>query len=59
VTIPPNTSAIVCVPADSAEDVTESGTPVTQTPGVRLLGQDRTKLRFLVDAGTYEFATRL
>ncbi|MEN6426899.1 MAG: family 78 glycoside hydrolase catalytic domain, partial [Phycisphaerales bacterium] len=58
VTIPPNTSAIVCVPTGKAEDVTESGTPAMQGAGIRLLDRERKKVRFLVDAGTYEFAMR-
>jgi alpha-L-rhamnosidase len=58
VTIPPNTSATVCVPADKAEAVTESGAPAPQAQGVRLLGLERGRARFLVDVGTYEFTVR-
>jgi len=59
VTIPAGTCAVVYIPADRAEDVTESGTPAAQARGVRVLGPDRRKARFLVEAGTYEFASRL
>jgi hypothetical protein len=57
-TIPPGTTAAVRLPADRVEDVTESGLPVSQAAGVRLLGKEPGSLRFLVDAGTYEFSCR-
>jgi hypothetical protein len=59
VTVPPGTSATICIPAGRAEDVTEGGVPVSQAAGVRLLGEESGRVRFLVDAGTYEFAARL
>jgi len=58
VTIPPNTSAVVCIPAKDAQDVTESGSSALEVRGVHLLRQEPGAARFLVDAGTYEFASR-
>jgi|GEM_PF-73400 len=58
-TIPPGTTATVCIPAGRAEDVTESGVPAAQAVGVRLVGEQQGSVRFLVDAGTYEFSARL
>ena len=37
VTVPVNTSAVVHVPAASAEGITESGRPAAEAPGVRFL----------------------
>jgi len=55
-TIPPGATAMVCIPAGKAADVTESGIPVSQAAGVRLLGEASGRVRFLVESGVYEFA---
>lgn len=57
-TVPPNTTAMVHIPAARLEDVTESGKPAAQADGVRLVRRAPGEIRFQVDAGTYEFAAR-
>ena len=55
VTIPPNTTATVFVPAARAEDVQESGKPAAKAPGVRFLRHENGKAVFEVGSGQYEF----
>ncbi|NOX55408.1 MAG: family 78 glycoside hydrolase catalytic domain, partial [Planctomycetes bacterium] len=55
VTIPPNTTATVCLPARDVARVTESGQPLTQAPGVTVKGPEGDRLLVRVAAGTYEF----
>jgi hypothetical protein len=59
VTIPPNTSATVYIPAARAADVTESGVPASEAAGIRLLGEEPDAVRFFVVPGTYDFTSRL
>jgi hypothetical protein len=53
--IPPNTSATIYVPAQSAETVTESGRPVAQSVGVRFLRMEPGAAVYEVGSGTYVF----
>jgi alpha-L-rhamnosidase len=55
VTIPPNTTATVHVPADNAASVTESGKPCNQAPGVKYLRMENGAALFEVGAGSYHF----
>jgi alpha-L-rhamnosidase len=55
VTIPPNTSATVHVPATRIEDVTEGDTPAREAVGVRFLRMQRGAAEFAVEAGSYTF----
>jgi hypothetical protein len=41
VSVPPNTSAILQIPAQRVEDVTESGTAVAQAAGVKVVGMQQ------------------
>jgi len=59
VTIPANTTATVYVPAKAAEDVTESGTPSTRRPDVKLLRYANGRAVFGVSSGRYVFESRL
>jgi len=59
VTIPANTTATVYVPADSAEQVTESGLPVMKAKQVRLLRMDDDTAVFAVGSGDYHFVSKL
>ncbi len=54
-TIPPNTTAMVFVPAAKAEDVQESGKPAAKASGVKFLRCENGKAVFEVGAGEYEF----
>lgn len=59
VTIPTNTSATVRVPTSDASLVTESGTPVSQADGVKLLRTERNAAVYRVGSGTYQFQSTL
>ena len=58
VTIPANTTATVFVPAKDAATVTESGTTIGQTAGVKFLRMEDAAAVFEVGAGTYRFQCR-
>jgi len=55
VTVPPNTTATIHVPAKDFASVTESGKPATQTVGVKLLRGDIGVVVFEVGSGFYRF----
>ena len=55
VTVPANTTATVYVPAKNLTEVTESGKPAHQSPGVRLLRRENNVAVFEVGAGRYRF----
>ena len=56
VTIPPNTTATVYVPAKSAE-VFESGKPAQKSDGVNFLRMENGRAVFEVESGSYRFET--
>jgi len=56
VTIPPNSSATVFVPATNVDQVTEGSGPATRSNGVRFLGMERDAAVFEVQSGHYTFA---
>jgi hypothetical protein len=58
VRIPANATATVFLPARSREQVTESGQPVSEVPGVRYLRQEGAALVFEVASGQYMFRVR-
>ena len=55
VTVPPNTTAEIHVPASAAGDVTESGQPASSAPGVQFLRMENGRAVFGVGAGSYLF----
>jgi alpha-L-rhamnosidase len=59
VTIPPNTTATIYVPAGSAESVTESSRPATSAEAVRFLRMDQGNAVFAVGSGNYLFTSKL
>jgi hypothetical protein len=58
VSVPPNTSATVCVPAETGELVTEGGKPAAQSAGVRRLRREPGAQVFHIDSGDYTFVVR-
>ena len=58
VTVPPNTSATVWMPAKDAAAVTESGRPANAVPGVTFLRAEPGVAVFEVESGSYSFASR-
>jgi hypothetical protein len=57
VTIPPNASAMIYVPATGPEKVTESGRRVEDAPGVKYVRTEGNRVLCEVGSGTYRFAT--
>lgn len=58
VTIPGNCRAWVYVPAQAAENVTESGRPAATSPGVKFIRQEGNRAVFEVGSGQYQFVSR-
>ena len=59
VTIPPNTTATVYVPAQDAAKVTEGGKPASTATGVKFLRLEAGCALFEVGSGSYSFASTL
>ncbi|HEQ60600.1 MAG TPA: alpha-L-rhamnosidase, partial [Firmicutes bacterium] len=58
VTIPPNTTATVYVPARDIDKVTESGRPAVESEGVRFLRMEAGSAVFEVGSGNYAFQSQ-
>jgi hypothetical protein len=58
-TIPPNTTAVVNIPAKDAGDITESGQPASESSGVQFLRYERGRAVYKVGSGHYMFQTHL
>jgi alpha-L-rhamnosidase len=58
IAVPVNTTATVYVPAKNAENVTESGKPAAQAPGVKLVKTENGRAVFSVGSGNYRFESR-
>lgn len=56
-TLPANTSATVYVSARDAASVTESGKPLAQAPGVKVLRTEGGRVVLAVESGHYKFRT--
>ncbi len=59
VTIPPNTTALVYVPAKDEAGVTESGKPASKADGVKFLRMESNTAAYAVGAGTYQFQSTI
>ncbi len=58
VTVPPNSTATVWVPAAGPARITEGGRPAASAPGVRFLRRQEGATVFEVGSGTHEFVSR-
>jgi alpha-L-rhamnosidase len=58
ITIPPNTTATVVVPAKDAAGVTESGKPAGEAEGVKFLRMENNTAVYAVGSGTYQFQSQ-
>jgi len=58
VTVPPNATATVYVPASGAAAVTESGKPLEKACGVKVLRAENGRVVLEVGSGDYRFAAR-
>lgn len=56
VEVPANTTATVFVPAKSADDITESGAPLTQSKDIKLLETKEGSVKLSLGSGKYQFA---
>ena len=59
VTIPPNTTATVHVPVEGGAGMSESGKPLEQAEGVKILRMEEGELVLTVGSGRYEFVGKL
>jgi alpha-L-rhamnosidase len=59
ITIPPNSTATVHVPARDAATVTESGKPAASAQGVKFLGLDKGCAVYEIGSGCYEFVSNV
>lgn len=57
VEIPANTTADIFVPADSAQEVTESGMPVSSEKGIQVIGTENGYVELKAGSGNYHFST--
>ena len=58
VTIPANTTATVYLPTSDAASITESGKPLTEVQGVKLLRREGERTVLAVESGSYEFKAK-
>lgn len=58
ITVPPNTTATVSVPARDAQSVMESGQPAAAAAGVRFVRMEPGRAVFAVESGRYHFRSR-
>ena len=59
VTIPPNSTGTVFVPAKDAASVTESGKPAGDAEGVKFLRMENNTAVYAVGSGNYQFQSPL
>jgi alpha-L-rhamnosidase len=57
VEIPANTTASVYLPASAADQITESGKPLAQAPGVKFLRMEKGCAQLSVESGKYNFTS--
>ncbi len=59
ITIPPNTTATVYVPAAGVEAITEGGRPAKKAKGIRFLRVEHNRAVFAVGSGKYRFVSKI
>ncbi|HEX5790231.1 MAG TPA: glycoside hydrolase family 78 protein [Luteolibacter sp.] len=59
VTVPANTSATLFIPTSAPAEITESGRPIKEVAGITPLPAQPGRAVLRVDAGTYEFASKV
>jgi alpha-L-rhamnosidase len=57
--VPVGSQASICVPASSAQSVTESGHPIASASGVTVIGMQGSCLRVRAGSGTYRFRSTM
>jgi alpha-L-rhamnosidase len=53
--VPANTTATLYLPAQSADDVTESGKPLTEAEGITVVSSGGGTVELLLNSGAYDF----
>jgi len=59
VTVPANTTATVSIPAESVDDITESGRPLDESEGVAFLRMENGAAVCEVESGVYQFMSKI
>ena len=59
VSIPPNTTATICIPASESSEVLERGRPARTMRGIRAMGWQNGVAKFEVGSGNYEFVAEI
>lgn len=57
-TVPPNSTATIQVPAREGETISEGGWPTGRRPGIKSLGRDGDRAVFELASGEYRFTSR-
>jgi alpha-L-rhamnosidase len=57
ITVPPNTTATVYIPAKDADAVTESGVSAKEADGVKFVGAENDRAVFQLSSGDYHFVS--
>ncbi|MBK8089782.1 MAG: family 78 glycoside hydrolase catalytic domain [Chitinophagaceae bacterium] len=55
ISIPANTKAVVYIPSNSADEITESGKPVTDNADIKFVKMDKGAAVFEITSGSYQF----
>jgi alpha-L-rhamnosidase len=58
ITVPPNTTATVYIPAVKVEDVTENGINIIKNKAVKFIKSENNRLVLRVGSGNYEFVSK-
>jgi alpha-L-rhamnosidase len=58
VTIPANTEGVVRLPAQSIDEITEQGQPLSQVEGIREARQDHETFILTLGSGHYQFRSK-
>jgi alpha-L-rhamnosidase len=59
ITIPPNSSALVSIPATSADQVTEGGQKINLSEGIKIIDVNDGTVNLEVGSGNYEFKVNM
>ena len=59
VTVPPNTTATVYIPAETVADITADGRPIKSVEGVTFLRTEKDRVALGIEPGTFRFVSKL
>ena len=59
ITVPPNSTAEVSIPASKADAVSESGQPAAKSNGVNFLRQENVRVVYELISGSYKFQSTI